>query len=159
MQYPLWNVAAILGLSLITIPLFSAFNHYLSSEEYGFEIVIEGWMVLLFILGILISVVTIILWTIATRKAKRESSRINLMSVYPPELNENDEGMSYITHEGLRKVYAFYSLALPVLVCIFFLIPNNYFTKLNVMLVVLGLALVQNVIYYLSTRHLMKEEI
>lgn len=86
---------------------------------------------------------------------KHPENPIKWMSFIPYELREEDEGMQWISFKATRKVYIFYSFALPFgIILITFLndmIP--YFTTW--LLVVFGV--IQYSIYWFETREVLKE--
>ena len=87
---------------------------------------------------------------------KNPENRINWITFIPYELREDDEGLQWITFKATRKVYIFYTFAIPVGIVLFAmyqtLIP--YFTIW--MLVAFGV--IQYLIYWLEIRKILKEE-
>lgn len=86
---------------------------------------------------------------------KHPENPIKWMSFIPYELREEDEGMQWVTFKATRKVYIFYTFALPfgIILFTFFNDMIPYFTTW----LLVGFGVIQYSIYWFEIRDVLKE--
>lgn len=87
---------------------------------------------------------------------KHPGKKIRIFTIVPYELREEDEGLQYITFKAMRKVYIFYSFAIPLGIFLVAVLQPviSYFTIC--LLVFMGC--MQYLLYWLEIRKAFIEE-
>ena len=86
-------------------------------------------------------------------RAKKKFKKINLV----PEINDHDEGMSFVTYESMKRSYTWLSVLLPLLTGIILIVPDNFVTKPVVLGILLFLSIMMYLTYYIKNRKLLKD--
>ena len=146
-QMPLWNIVAIVEFGAIIIPMLLSeirwFNH-----DLIFSLKMDYVLGLMSLCGIFLFVVTAILLILKTIQFNKENPnrKMNIFSLTPNEYIEDDEMFNQVTNKATRKVYTFLSCAIPVLTVAVFL------PKIWIAVLLILVAIIQNLIYYVEIR-------
>lgn len=144
-QMPLWNIAAIVELGAIIIPILLGEIRWFD-KDLIFSLKMDYGLISL--CGIFLFVVTCILVILKTRQFNKENPnlKMNMFSLTPGEYIEDDEMFRQVTNNATRKVYTFLSCAIPMLMLAVFL-PKIWIAVLLILVVI-----IQNLIYYVEIR-------
>lgn len=101
--YPLFNLVCIVCIGLLIIPLSMVMHYTINEKDVLFAIHIDpykyGSIFLYFIIAaIIINIILLFAGTLFLIWAKKKFKKINLV----PEINDMDEGMSYVTYESMK---------------------------------------------------------
>ncbi|MEI3604370.1 hypothetical protein SPD48_01580 [Pseudogracilibacillus sp. SE30717A] len=115
----------------------------------------EGWSKALLFYPFLISFLIYFAFVYIHNK-RNPDKRIKWITYIPYELREDDEGLQWITFKATRKVYIFYSFAIPIGIVLytFFHEVISYFT----IWMLVGFGIIQYLIYWLETKDILKGE-
>ena len=140
---------------IVRSPLFPLFIWWYAIGVYyivlfkPFEILEE--IKLLFVILVLLVPVFIILMQYLYNRRHPEN-RISLIRGFIPwEFNEVDEGQKWITYNGCRNVYIYYSIALPILIVLYAFLSNVSYAPL-ILIGLLGTG--QYLVYWMTIRKL-----
>lgn len=152
-QMPLWNIAAIVELGAIIIPMLLSEirwfdNDLLFSLKMDF---IPGLISLCGIFLFVLSAILLILKTIQFNKGN-PNRKMNIFSLKPNEYIEDDEMFNQVTNNATRKVYTFLSGAIPMLIVVVAFLP-----KIWVVILLLLVVIIQNIIYFMEIRKFVEE--
>jgi hypothetical protein len=116
-------------------------------RNYSLKILesLEGFPLKYIFIGI------VILWIILTYiyNHKNQEEKFNLFTLLPTEFREDDEGMKWITLRACKKVYIYYSFAIPLGIGLILYFSNWDITPF-VVLIVLGLG--QYLVYWMEIK-------
>ncbi|UBH15665.1 hypothetical protein [Macrococcus armenti] len=154
--YPLFNLVCIVCIGLLIIPLSMVMHYTINEKDVLFSIHINpfkyGSLFLYFIIAaIIINIILLFAGTLFLIWAKKKFKKINLV----PEINDMDEGMSYVTYESMKQSYTWLSILFPFFTTIIFLLPNNFVTKPVVLSMLLVMCIVMYLTYYFRNRKLL----
>ncbi|WP_397539563.1 hypothetical protein [Rummeliibacillus pycnus] len=146
-QMPLWNIAAIVGLGAIIIPMLLSEIRWFD-KDLIFSLKMDNILGLISLCGIFLFVVTCVLVILKTIQFNKENPnlKMNMFSLTPGEYIEDDEMFRQVTNNATRKVYTFLSCAIPILTIAVFL-PKIWIALLLILVVI-----IQNLIYYVEIR-------
>lgn len=121
-------------------------------RNYSLKILesLEGFPLKYIFIGI------VILWIILTYiyNYKNQEEKFNLFTLLPTEFREDDEGMKWITLRACKKVYIYYSFAIPLGIGLIL-----YFSDWNItpfiVLIVLGLG--QYLVYWMEIKKIYED--
>lgn len=158
-QFPLWNISLFLILILWTYGVVYAVD-LINNDFEDLLVVAEDGVKLNWhipgLLSIIIGFILIVVFFIAyfTRlnrhKKKYPNHKINAFTFFKPvEFLEDDEMLSQVTRNATKKVYIFYSQALPLIIFLFVIFPFERFVYIVLLLLLL---IVHNTLYYLEIR-------
>ena len=111
-QYPLWQIAFIMFLFLMSTTKYGMDN-YNPYKNYVF-------IALLLVLVILL---VVFMYKVIHYNRNHHKQKLSLWQVRPYEFLDQDEGMEWVTKRATQKVYTFFVWALPILAGIFFTLP------------------------------------
>lgn len=154
--YPLFNLVCIVCIGLLIIPLSMVMHYTINEKDVLFAIHIDpykyGSIFLYFIIAaIIINIILLFASTLFLIWAKKKFKKINLV----PEINDMDEGMSYVTYESMKQSYTWLSILFPFFTAIIFLLPDNFVTKPVVLSMLLVMCIVMYLTYYFRNRKLL----
>ncbi|MEE1107576.1 hypothetical protein [Macrococcoides canis] len=155
--YPLFNLICIASIGLLIIPLSMVMHYTINEGNTLFSVEINpyqyGDMFMYFIFGTMIlNFFVMIASTIFLVRAKKKFKKINLV----PEINDHDEGMSFVTYESMKRSYTWLSVLLPLFTGIILIVPDNFVTKPVVLGILLFLSIMMYLTYYIKNRKLLK---
>ncbi|UOB20791.1 hypothetical protein [Macrococcus armenti] len=154
--YPLFNLVCIVCIGLLIIPLSMVMHYTINEKDVLFSIHINpfkyGSLFLYFIIAaIIINIILLFAGTLFLIWAKKKFKKINLV----PEINDMDEGMSYVTYESMKQSYTWLSILFPFFTVIIFLLPDNFVTKPVILSMLLVMCIVMYLTYYFRNRKLL----
>lgn len=119
--YPLFNLVCIVCIGLLIIPLSMVMRYTINEGDVLFSVHINpykyGDMFLYFIIAtVIINMILMAVSTIFLVWAKKKFRKINLV----PEINDHDEGMSFVTYESMKRSYTWLSVLLPLFTAVIF---------------------------------------
>jgi len=157
-SYPLWQMGSIIILMILvlTIGYSSTFTVF---DEGGFEFQanIENGLgvVFSFTLLLLVFYMSLFSWKVFKHNRRLPESKINMLSIKPQEYMEDDELFEEITKRATKKVYSYYTWALPVLAGLYIGVPvGRTWMIFGILLVAAG----QYLIYYKAIRKYVTED-
>ncbi|TDM05219.1 hypothetical protein [Macrococcus lamae] len=161
LYYPLIQFFSIVALATLIIPVAIVSEWKIDDGDTLFSVNIDfmkyGINFSYIMLGaILLNLLLLIAMGIYYMRIKRRVKDFKLSRHLFPELNDNDEGLSFVTYQSLKAVYSFVGLALPIIVGIIIMLPDNYVTKPLVLGILLFIAASSYLIYFLKTMQLLK---
>lgn len=116
-------------------------------RNYSLKILesLEGFPLKYIFIGI------VILWIILTYiyNHKNQEEKFNLFTLLPTEFREDDEGMKWITLRACKKVYIYYSFAIPLGIGLILYFSNWDITPF---VVLIGLGLGQYLVYWMEIK-------
>lgn len=150
-QMPLWNIAAIVELGAMIIPMLLSEIRWFD-KDLIFSIKMDYGLISL--CGIFLFIVTCILVILKTIQFNKENPnrKMKIFSLKPGEYIEDDEMFNQVTNNATRKVYTFLSGAIPMLIVVAIFLP-----KIWVVILLLLMAIIQNLIYYMEIRKFAEE--
>lgn len=156
--YPLFNLVCIVCIGLLIIPLSMVMRYTINEGDVLFSVHINpykyGDMFLYFIIAtVIINMILMAVSTIFLVWAKKTFRKIDLV----PEINDHDEGMSFVTYESMKRSYTWLSVLLPLFTAVIFLVPDNFVTKPIVLGILLFMSVIMYLTYYVRNRKLLKD--
>lgn len=150
-QMPLWNIAAIVELGAIIIPIVLGEIKWFN-KDLIFSLQMDYGLISL--CGIFLFVVTCILVILKTTQFNKQNPnlKMNMFSLIPGEYIEDDEMFKQVTNNATRKVYTFLSGAIPMLIVL-----AAFLSKTWVVILLLLVAIIQNLIYFMEIRKFVEE--
>lgn len=153
--YPLFNLVCI---GLLIIPLSMVMHYTINEGNVLFSVDINpykyGNIFFYFIIAtVIINMILMIVSTIFLVWAKKTFRKINLV----PEINDHDEGMSFVTYESMKRSYTWLSVLLPLFTAVIFLVPDNFVTKPIVLSILLFMSVIMYLTYYVRNKRLLKD--
>ena len=158
---PLWQMGAIFILIILTSLLGPTPIIFLFSEgRFEFEMVVDGcgnWGGLVFLLSLITLIIYLILFTLNIRKHNKRfpNQKMRVFTLKPQEYLEDDELFDEMTKRATKKVYSYYTWALPLFVG---LSLGGSWSRTVILIGVLVIALGQYWIYYSTMRKVFKNE-
>lgn len=155
--FPLWMMCFIL---LIAASIYfigtTAVIEGRGMDEFTFIISVDSNLIPFFILFVLIlgSLITFFM-KIIKHNRKYPHKKLSLFYLKPPEYIEDDELFQQVTGLATKKVYTFFSSAIPILAVLYIVMPIG---KMWMVIGLLLLNFVQYLIYYLEIRKYVTEE-
>lgn len=149
--YPLWMVWFIC-LFAVTIYLIgmAAIIDTTTKNEITFMLNLESTLIFfitLFVLLILSLIVFLV--KIVKHNRKYPQKKFSAFYIKPPEYLDDDELFQLATGRATRKVYTFFSSAIPILALLYILLPIG---KMWMVIGILLLGAMQYLIYYIEIR-------
>ncbi|WP_102691110.1 hypothetical protein [Rummeliibacillus pycnus] len=147
-QMPLWNIAAIVEMGAIIIPMLLSDIRWFD-KDLIFSLKMDYILGLISLGGIFLFVVSCILLILKTIQFNKENPnrKVNIFSLIPNEYIEDDEMFSQVTNKATRKVYTFLSGAIPMLIIVAAFLP-----KIWIVVLLILVAVILNFIYYVEIR-------
>ncbi|MGE7624197.1 hypothetical protein ACQKMD_14425 [Viridibacillus sp. NPDC096237] len=159
-MYPLWNIGAIVLLGNLLYGLTHSFTiEWNKGRDGAFEFYITSsnsvWLIC-FTASALFFLIYLPAYAYKIKQHNKlhPQQKVSVFRIQPNEYLEEDEMMRAVTQRATQKVYTFISYALPLAVLIF-LIPMNHFWYI---LIILLIAIIQNLMYYFEIRKYVKED-
>lgn len=155
---PLWQMGSILILLVLTLVIgFSSETTFVTSEDgYYFELNMNYVSGLIFS-GLLLALViyVVLMFVKISRHNKRfPNQKIKSFTFKPQEYIEDDEFFDEITKRATKKVYSYYTIALPLLVGVAL---GGMWHRAIILAAILVVALGQYWIYYSTMRKMLKD--
>lgn|SRR5690625_2071768 len=115
----------------------------------------EGWPIQTYYLpfiGLLVIYYSLLFY----HNKQHPERKIKVFTLTPYELKEDDEGLQYITFRAMRKVYIFYSFAIPIGILLVFIF--QWFISYITIWILVALGVFQYFIYWWEIRKAFTEE-
>ncbi|UTH13891.1 hypothetical protein [Macrococcus equipercicus] len=159
--YPLVQFVSILFLALLIIPISLVTEFNINDQETLFSINVDFFKYgidfsVIMLIALVLNLIFLIVMIYYFIKIKKQHKHLNLLNNIFPEINDNDEGLSFVTYQSLKAVYSFIGLALPIMVGIILFLPDNFVTKSLFLTLLMFIAAASYFIYFLKTRQLLK---
>lgn len=158
-QVPLWNIAVWIILMIWTYGVVYAVDMITSDFKGVFVVLDYGLQINWHVPGILSIIIgtlfLAIFFTAYFLKLKRyneqnPSKKLDTFTfIKPGEFLEDDEMLRQVTENATKKVYIFYSQALPLLIFLFVIFPLDRYAYI---VMIFSLLIVHNALYYLEIR-------
>lgn len=113
------------------------------------DVHISAWIASLVILAMMFLIGVAYSWQIIRHNKQHPKHRIRYFGLFPPEFLDEDELLTATTNKATRRVYAYYTAAIPLLIILNLLIkiPTEW------MLVILaGVVVIHYLIFWYSMR-------
>lgn len=158
-QFPLWNITLWLILMYWTYGVAYSADMLFSDFEGVFEVINDGlkinWHVpgmFSIILGFFLVIVFFVAYFIRLKQHNRmnPNNKMNAFTLLKlGEFLEDDEMLRQVTENATKKVYIFYSQALPLIIFLIVIFPLNRYIYVVMLFLLL---IVHNALYYLEIR-------
>lgn len=154
---PLWQMGSIFILLVLTLVIgFASETTFVTSEDgYYFEINMGHISGMIFSSSLIILVVYLMLMFLSIHRHNKRfpNQKIKSFTFKPQEYIEDDEFFDEITKRATKKVYSYYSFALPILVGVAL---GGMWNRTIILVGILVVALGQYWIYYSTIRKMFK---
>ncbi|WP_017187065.1 hypothetical protein [Alkalibacillus haloalkaliphilus] len=161
-QFPLWNIALLIILSIWSYGVVYAIDLVVSDFEgvfytTGQQVHINWHMpsVLSLVIGQLALIAFFIIYFIKLRQYNKNNSgnELRLCTFFKPhELLEDDELFRQVTKRTTKKVYILYAQAIPVIIFLIMFLPTQRFLYITLLIVLL---IAHNALYFWEIRKFM----
>ncbi|MDV2582053.1 hypothetical protein [Alkalibacillus haloalkaliphilus] len=161
-QFPLWNIALLLILSIWSYGVVYAIDLVVSDFEgvfytTGQQVYINWHMpsVLSLVIGQLALIAFFIIYFIKLRQYNKNNpgNELRPFTLFKPhEFLEDDELFRQVTERTTKKVYVLYAQAVPVVIFLIMFLPTHRFLYIALLF---GLLIAHNALYYWAVRKFM----
>ncbi|QOV10202.1 hypothetical protein [Viridibacillus arvi] len=156
-QYPLWNIALIIILMIFSYGvvrfsdiLFPMIRSLIDNDGGVVVARIDMTAIVTIIVGLVLLVpfYSAYFQKLSKHNKQHPNDKISLFSFQPPEYIEEDEMFRQVTQKATKKVYSFYTMAIPLTIVIMLFPLNRYFFIVILCLIFI----IQNLLYYKEIR-------
>ncbi|MBE1554456.1 hypothetical protein [Sporosarcina limicola] len=157
-SYPLWQMISIIFLMAFVF-LIGFSSEFKTFKDGGFEFIVEWNNIEKFVVSIVLLLFILFLalfnWNVVKHNRSMPMHKINLFTLKPQEYMEDDELFQELTKRATKKVYSYYTLAIPILAGIYVASP---FGRTEMIIGFLLLAVGQYFIYYKNIKKYITED-
>lgn len=156
---PLWQMGSIVILMVFTvvIGISAEFIFTTSDDGFEFEMNLDNWGGAIFSATLLVLALymTVMLLKVGKHNKQFPDKKIRSFSLKPSEYIEDDEFFEEMTKRATKKVYSYYTVALPLLVGVSI---GGFWGRTAILVGILAIAFGQYWIYYSTMRKMFKDE-
>ncbi len=142
MRSPLFSSLGLLSLGLISFVIKLPDSYIGQFIKYDYDrLYLAAWLIPYTIL-------------IVFYNRNHPDKKIKLFTWMPPEFNESDEGEQWITYQACRRVYIYFSSAIPFFLAMVMLSKGTFLSEIFPTLILVVLGIGQHIVYWSMARKL-----